>query len=102
MASARGLFPIAKDTLRATLLNSVFGGFTVYNTAVSNLLLAELVKLSGGNPTIDAERLYDASKEIVHDISKSLLDIVNRQRQLTKDEVAELKRYINALQALTE
>ena len=100
MAQVRALFPIVKDGLRATLLNSVLVGFTAYNTAVTNLLLAELVKKSGGNPAIDVERLFKASKDIVYKVSGDLMEIA--EEHLTRKEVEELHDYIQALKEITK
>jgi arginine/lysine/ornithine decarboxylase len=94
------LFAVVKDGIRATLLNGVLGGFTAYNTAVTNLLLAELVKQRGGNPDIDVEELVKASKDIVYSVSNSLLEIA--EEHLTRREVEEIKRYTDTLQKLTK
>lgn len=98
--SVRALFPIVKDTLRATLLESVFGGFTAYNTAVTNLLLSEMIETSGGNPKIDTEKLLKTSKDTVYSISNSLLEIA--EEHLTRKEIEELKRYTETLKELTK
>jgi len=100
MAQVRALFPIVKDGLRATLLNSVLVGFTAYNTAVTNVLLAELVKKSGGNPAIDVEKLVKASKDIVYKISGDLEEIA--EEHLTRKEVEEIHGYIQALKEITK
>jgi len=91
---------LAKDTLRATLLNSVLAGFTVYNTAITNLLLAEMLKKSGGNPKVDIEKIWKTSKDTVYSISNSLLEI--SEEHLTRREVEELKRYTDMLKELVK
>ena len=100
MAQVRALFPIVKDGLRATLLNSVLVGFTAYNTAVTNVLLAELVKKNGGNPAVDVEKLFKASKEIIYKISGDLEDMA--EEHLTRKEVEEIHNYIQALREITK
>jgi len=96
----RALFPIVKDGLRATLLNSVLSGFTAYNTTVTNLLLAKLVEKSGGNPAVDVDKFYKASKDIIYRISGDLMEIA--EEHLTRKEVEDLHGYIQTLKEITK
>ena len=100
MAQVRALFPIVKDGLRAAILGSIMNSFTAFNTAVTALLLSELVRKSGGNPQVDVEKLFKASKEIIYKISGDLQDMA--EEHLTRKEVDEVHEYITTLRELTK
>ena len=94
------MFPVVKDRLRVAILSSILAGFTAFNTAVTNLLLWELVRRGGGNPEIDVEKLFKASKEVVYKISGDLMDIA--EEHLTRKEVEVVHEYLNASRELAK